>query len=423
MTETITEHSYVGWVPCLSGQLVFELVECGLKNGSSINIVHHANNKDEKLTEYILLHSTVNWKDFGDKNYLKGVWSVVLLSKRTVDDNQHQGSVFFVLDDNKYEKKSWIKATGKLKELNYQLNTKQDTDVPSEFIAIETGIKNSGCLSANFKLEHDGIVWLKPSPSHHDSIIIARQAYYYIKYAWHKHQHHDNRAETLTTAHKAEVESLNNSIANSLINDLKINLVRFKREICLTSHSDLLKAKGIISYAKALVEILKNRQVIDNDFYNREINHLHYFQESLDVSYASIDKDMLLHSQAVNDARAIILFIFSIITPALIINKDADPVPDYIQWISNWYQSNISFSLVVAGIALFLWVFVSINSHYGNFWVSLFGFKKAVARVVNDNENNSIFSNANVLSITSILLGLCLLILGIYGLGSVIGRQ
>ncbi len=440
MTQIKTQGRYVGWVPCLNGQLVFDLVECGLKNGDSINILHYAAaNNSKEITEYILLHSTVNWKDFDNGNeHLNGLWSVVLLSTRPFSENKHQGSLFFLPEEMPQENKEiqswrdalqlWNGALEDIKTLNYQLNTEQSVDVPDQFITIEQNferisLKYLQCFKVDFTLEHDGLVWVTPTSGKSEDVF-SRQAYYYIKYAWHRHQHHDNRAETLTTVHEVKEEGAENAkynaIANSLIGDLKRNLVRFKRQMDITSHRNILKAKGIVTYTKALVEILKTRGYIDDVWYEQEINHLHYFQESLEVSYSGIEKDMLLHNQAVNDARAFILFLFSIITPALLVNRSANPPPDYIQWISNWYLNGMNFSLLVTGIIIMLFVFISVNSHFGNFWIMWQGFKKSVAFIVKDREPKHILSNSNVLSFVIsifILISLVSLTYGIYHLG------
>lgn len=271
-------------------------------------------------------------------------------------------------------------------------------------------------------LEQDGVVWIAPSPINEDDRkIIARQAYYYIKYSWHIHQHHDSRAETLTTVHK--VHKASGDTAEQLVGDLKRNLVRFKREIDHTSHRDILKAKGIITYAKALVEIMKSKGFIEDDIYNREINHLGYFQESLDISSSGIEKDMSLHSQAVNDARAIILFIFAMITPALIVNSAAIKevynsvnIPDYIKWISNLYSTNAHFASVIGLVSLFLFFSISINSHYGNFWIFWAGIKKSVIFIVKDRSPSSLLSNTNVLCAVLFVMGFLGVAFGIHGL-------
>lgn len=97
MSSSQSHNNYVGWVPCLNGQLVFELVECGLKDRAydTTEIIHHARDNGGRIIEFILLQSTVNWKDFGGTE-LRGLWSVVLISKRVLGNNYHEGSVYFM---------------------------------------------------------------------------------------------------------------------------------------------------------------------------------------------------------------------------------------------------------------------------------------------------------------------------------------
>lgn len=83
---------------------------------------------------------------------------------------------------------------------------------------------------------------------------------------------------------------------------------------------------------------MKSRDFICDEIYKKELNHLNYFEESLGVISDGIEKDISMHNQAVNDARALILFVFAIITPALVINRgsiskmyDTYPIPSYIK--------------------------------------------------------------------------------------------
>jgi len=420
---------YVGWVPCLNGELVFELVECGLNaKNDSVEIIHYDNDSDQNLKEYILLNSTVDWKDFDDKEIeLIGLWSVYVISTRPLERNQHEGSIYFMPNsEESKEQRNEIVET--VRDINYQLNIGKEINVEAQFLNLEKKLSKtcsgiSGCYRAEFILEQDGMVWVDPSLSdEEDRKIIARQAYYYIKYSWHKHQHHDHRAETLTTIHK--IHSAGGSdIAERLVGDLKRNLVKFKREIDHTSHRDILKAKGIVTYAKALVEIMRSKRFVDDDFYNREINHLGYFQESLDISSAGIEKDMSLHNQAVNDARAFVLFVFAMITPALIVNnagiKEAyrlSDIPSYIQWISSLYSTTVNFSLILGIISLFLFIFISINSHYGNFWIFWGGIKKSVAFIVKDSSAGVWFSSTNIMCFLLLVMSFLFVIFGMHGL-------
>jgi len=422
-------YDYVGWVPCLNGELVFELVECGLNaKNDSVEVIHYDNDSCGNLKEYILLNSTVDWKDFDDKEMeVIGLWSVFVLSIRPLESKRHEGSIFFMPNtvESKGERNEIVEI---VRDINYQLNTNKEINVPDQFLSLEkrmteTCLGISGCYRAEFILEQDGIVWIDPSPlDEEDRKIIARQAYYYIKYSWHKHQHHDHRAETLTTIHKVHCTD-GSDIAERLVGDLKRNLVKFKREIDHTSHRDILKAKGIVTYAKALVEVMRSKRFVGDSFYNREINHLSYFKESLDISSAGIEKDMSLHNQAVNDARAFVLFVFAMITPALIVNnsgiKEAynfSDIPSYIQWITSLYATSTNFLLILGIVTLFLFSYISINSHYGNFWIFWGGIKKSVAFIVKDRLADSLFSNTNIMCFLLLIMSFLFVIIGVHGL-------
>lgn len=91
-------YDYVGWVPCLNGVLAFDLVECGLNaKNNSVEVVHYDNDSSKSLKEYILLNSTVDWKDFDNKEAeLTGLWSVFVLSIRSLEKKKHEGNIYFV---------------------------------------------------------------------------------------------------------------------------------------------------------------------------------------------------------------------------------------------------------------------------------------------------------------------------------------
>jgi hypothetical protein len=426
ITSNQKKDCYVGWVPCLTGQLVFGLVECGLKDNNyrTIEIHHICQGMSGNPVEHVLLHSTVNWKDFGDQD-LKGLWSVVLLSERSLENRIHEGTVYLMLLGD--EELNGVLDVAH--DINHKLKCGKEVDAKN-FSGLQEKI-NKLCLhkphfyKVGFNLEEDGVVWLSPFNQGYstDSCqIIARQAYYYIKYAWHRHQHHDSRAETLTTTHAVPSDGNNKEIAKKLIEDLKRNLVIFKRGIDSSSHRQVLKAKGILSYAKALVEIMKSRDFICDKFYEKELNHLNYFEESLGVISDGIEKDISMHNQAVNDARALILFVFAVITPALVINRNhiteiykSNPIPSYIKWVGDFFSTGTAFSFLICTVTLFFIVYISLQTRFGNFLILMGWIKRAVARIVNDNREKDLFSNATVLSGSIISIGILIIMFSLHG--------
>ena len=68
----------------------------------------------------------------------------------------------------------------------------------------ETG---NGHWAVNFTISEHGFVRLKPlvrprrSQSNDDQKLLLRQVYYYLKYTFHRHQHHDHNNDSLTTIH------------------------------------------------------------------------------------------------------------------------------------------------------------------------------------------------------------------------------
>lgn len=191
-------YKYVGWVPCLNGQLVFSLVECGLKDERQriIERVHYCKDGSGKLVEYVLVHSTVNWQDFGGED-LNGLWSVVLFSKRPLGSKYHEGAVYFMPKEKTLDE-GWTNvldiAHDINKELLSSLKTGTAVDVVQQLVTFGKKIEhfslsNERCYKAVFKLEEDGMAWLNYQYKRKEEIecdeeekIITRQAYYYIKY-------------------------------------------------------------------------------------------------------------------------------------------------------------------------------------------------------------------------------------------------
>lgn len=433
-------YNYVGWVPCLNGQLVFDLVECGLVDKSSypINIIHQEQN-EEKITEYILLSSTVNWKDFGGKD-IEGLWTIILFSERTLSDKNHLGCIYLISKATNAKEKLFSHLTS-IQELNYALNTGKCKNFISQFSEIEKDINLIHtdncffCYKAEFKLEENGTVWIgaEDNQNNQDGIgkIIARQSYYYIKYAWHKHQHHNNRAETLTTIHSFNKNEFTyeRKIAEALIGDLKRNLVKFKREVDPTSYSDIQKAKGIISYAKALVEIMKSKNFITESHYKREQKHLGYFEDSLNVSYSLIEKNISSYDHAFGYARTMILFLFAMITPALAVNRniikdylisnvsaDGDgDVPSYIKFIIDGYSSTANFIYSMIGMLVILSVVAILSYKHKNLWILFCKVKKSISNLISEKYPDKWTYNSSLIAwllvVFSILFPLALVLM------------
>lgn len=407
------DYDYVGWVPCLNGQLVFDLVECGLQydEDKSVSIVHHELDNCGNISEYVFLHSIVNWKDFGGES-VHGLWSVILFSKLNKLKNNHTGAVYFVLNDNKNKKIDIFLEN--IKETRYELMSNENYQGFSDKIC--NLIQNLDDIpNVDFILDGDGIVWLKATDNKiYDADIISRQAYYYIKYSWHKHRHHDSRSETLTTAYKFDEHNDNYRIyiANEFIGNLKRNLVFLKRDIDNNSYKNITKIKGIICYTKSVIEIMRARKFIDDDLYNKELKHLEYFEGSLDIISSGIDKDIAIYNVAINNIRAIILFVFAvIISPALIVNRDAiknslssDNVPNYVLWIISWYTNTNSFIFLIISIVAIFLLYRFIYFNFGTTGIFFNMVKKSVSLIVGDKYPNNTLSNSNVLITVIIML-------------------
>ena len=124
-----------------------------------------------------------------------------------------------------------------------------------------------------------------------------------------------------------------------------------------------------------------------------------------------------MHNRAVNDARAIILFVFAIMTPALVINRKSiteqfaeAKMPFYVRFVGELYSNETHFLVFAAFISTILIALISLQTRYGNSWIFWRCFTKPIAYMINDQMPDSSLSKTRVISILAMFFGILVMI-------------
>lgn len=162
-----------------------------------------------------------------------------------------------------------------------------------------------------FRVESNGIIGLSyiqeqnsPRRPNEHGFIVARQAYYYLKYSLHKHKHHNDDSDTLTTIipYRSDEKAL---IGQTLLLQLKRDLVFLKRSGITTGshHSRSTDALGVLAYAKSLAQACANSNLMTHEITRREMTNLEAIADSLSVNNAVFAQDTLQKANAAQTAR------------------------------------------------------------------------------------------------------------------------
>ncbi|NND89333.1 MAG: hypothetical protein HKN42_00615, partial [Granulosicoccus sp.] len=179
--------------------------------------------------------------------------------------------------------------------------------------------------------------------NHNERRRLCGQSFYYLKFLLHKHTHHSNDNETLTTVHGLKERGYEN--AQVLVRDLKRGLVDAKRTRRYTGYS----ASGIAAYGATLVRICESLGWYEPDAKLAAKNYsvlVSACSPSSDVEYmhnvgsslALLDKEQIYSKEKSAAARfsslytSSVLWLFGVLGPFLV----------YINIFSNGYFSAMS---------------------------------------------------------------------------------
>lgn len=333
---------YMGWVPCLNGHLDFGLMKVGISGPFSVGksqdreyiSVNQSTKKERDSHERkIFLQSKVDWRDSEAFNPEDGLFRVLVsaevIPSLSMDKRALRGHIAIYpigAEPSSYSERMEMNIHRLSHELrniaterdriNLRLGQHENNrfdDLTSEMnthvselekiVSGQTVIDKLDTsyffASFEFRIEANGIVWIK---SVKDNIrtdiryIIARQAYYFLKYALHIHKHHQTKQDALTTIVALGAEENAKSEAGlRLVCQLKRELTSLNRIKSNRSHRYkdqffLNDTCGIIAYGKALIRSLRNNEIFSEDIADRELERFDDLKSSSDALNFKMDK-------------------------------------------------------------------------------------------------------------------------------------
>lgn len=304
---------YLGWVPCISGHLDFGLMNVGIKGGftddtskdehyieENFSSTFHADSHQRK----VVLQSRVDWRDSPRYSKESGHFRVLVTAEvnpsECMDERFLEGSILI------YPLMAEPDDTAQKMQMNiHELchDIEEESDLQKRLILFDklksisdssepvTGLSGFYfCSSIKFRIEPNGLTWLSHNnraTSNEDSqFVVARQAFYYLKYSIHVHKHHTNKQDSLTT-----IVSLGGGEKKDIANSgLKI-ICQLKRELTSLNRTQSIDNKphptndacGIIAYVKSLVHSLRDRKIIDDETAARELTRFENVKSSFEV--------------------------------------------------------------------------------------------------------------------------------------------
>ena len=412
----IMTYDYIGWVPCVSGRLFFEYTFPGLGAPKySINHVEQ-NNESTSYQRYIIVSSVVDWKDGKEKDS-SGKYNVFFIGHKSSDEINLHGSVYIFPEDLNSPSLNIIET---LLSAIYKKIIQEDEikDEYNQLNKILDEINEKRFYKVKVKVESPGFTKLKYVSATDDNLTeshkytIVRQAYYYIKYAFHRHRHHHDKAESLTTIHSLAVEE--ERVGIKLLNDLRKSLVQLKRDFEPYNCNNIYHSSGISSYAKSLAESCYKDGYLKEEEYKSEISYFDNVRSSLEIMAGVVEKDIAKRTMNSGNARAIILFVLSIIMPVVLIFRKeivdkSDGANNFIiDIIAVVVSSDYNLLLTAFILVSFYGVYMAMKMNHGGFWLCFKYYRDIMEQIVYER------AKANIMLSLILIMSVSLIINSIY---------
>jgi hypothetical protein len=309
----MTEKKYIGWIPCINGHLDFGLMKVGISGGFT-NLDSTDNNfvssnfscsdLDDSHQRRIVLQSKVDWRD--TPKFESGDFRVIVTAEVSLSSNMDKrnltGYILIYPED----------AEPKTKEMRSKMNVhalshsiKVEEEPHTNFNALEKITSGKDKISGfdedffscsfKFTIEPNGLIILECcsdelNDAEASKFIIARQAFYYLKYSIHMHKHHANKQDSLTTI--TELDSKEEA-GLRLICQLKRELTGLKRD----QHTDRKShptnnALGIIAYINSLIISLEESKYIGSEITEREKKRFKDIKASFTAQTSKIQNEV-----------------------------------------------------------------------------------------------------------------------------------
>jgi len=301
------DFAYIGWIPCINGHLDFGLMRVGIQGGFT-----NSKSIDNKAVELsfgyspfgdshdrrIVLQSKVDWRDSSNFPENSGQFRVIVTAEvnksLSMDERYLSGNLLIYPLSAEPENRDQ-RTKMNVHALCHDMEEFEDKR-HELFNALEKitsakepvdNLSNFSC-SIRFEISPSGITKLQYNSKNstldeESKYLIARQAFYYLKYSIHTHKHHTATQDSLTTitpVNKGTAEDISDA-GLRLICQLKRELTSLQR----TQNTDgrehpTNNAVGIIAYIKSLILSLQNSSIISHTLAKREQERFKYIDSS-----------------------------------------------------------------------------------------------------------------------------------------------
>jgi len=311
------ELDYLGWIPCVNGHLDFGLMKVGIKGGFT-NLDSTDRNCIEKnfscspLSDShdrrMVLQSKVDWRDSPKFQTDDGLFRVFVTAEvnksNSMDERCLKGNIL-IYPLGAEPKDTQSRHNMNVHLISQSINDDDNDDLLGNFNELEKITSGSTPIthfdddyffcSIEFEIQPSGLTKLKYNQNKFDNeskFVIARQAFYYLKYSIHTHKHHTTQEDSLTTItpiyHRDATPEYDAGLR--LICQLKRELTGLKR---IQSTDDRAHptndAIGIIAYIESLISSLRANKFISNIHARRELQRFQSTKASFLAQTNKID--------------------------------------------------------------------------------------------------------------------------------------
>lgn len=313
--------SYIGWIPCINGHLDFGLMHVGIQGGftNSTSTDNHAVDLNFSCSTYsdsherrIVLQSKVDWRDSDKFHKDSGKFRVIVTAEvnksHSMDDRYLSGNLLIYpqgAEPKNIAERHSMNVHTLCHSIKNNIKNRREYFIPLSNITsskepVDSLDPSYFSCSINFKIEPNGIIQLSynsqnPNLDNHSKYLIARQAFYYLKYSIHTHKHHTAKQDSLTTiatiSEKTEKDKSDAGLR--LICQLKRELTCIQR----TQKTDgqehpTNNAAGIIAYTKSLIQSLEQSDIIDSNIAKRECSRFKNISDSFTAQICKMETQL-----------------------------------------------------------------------------------------------------------------------------------
>ncbi len=383
------EFEYIGWIPCVNGHLDFALMKVGIQGGFTDSSSTDENIVEENFScskhpdsheRRIVLQSKVDWRDSAEIAKHRGFFRVVVTAEvhpsNNMDERCLSGNILIYPISAEPEELEQRK-TMNIHQLCHQIKNGGDLQshynqlqkVTSAKEAISQFNNDYFSCSISFEIRPNGITSLKYNTAYFDEdrrskYIIARQAFYYLKYSIHTHKHHSALQDSLTTITPIYIEDTDplDDASLRLIGQLKRELTALKRTQttdCKEHPTD--NAVGIIAYTESFIYSLADSKFINQDTKARELHRFGSVKSSFKAQVNKINNE--LSNAELIKSKAKVWLGFLIVSFWGVMNFNFKPASSDQIAIANEHLPLV----VISIISLILFTYAAIRRSYQHF--------------------------------------------------------